>query len=162
MYEQIHRRIVRQYGHETVRSRHARRGTVGVPTPPIDDAGDGRHAGAQHDRGGQDAVTVLNRAGQPGLLTAAQMKEALGEEPDLIVPWLPNPRDPVGRVPYVHNIYTLPEHRRRGLGRRIMEVIIAHCREMGFALVKLHASSEGRPLYESLGFTVNNEMRLNL
>lgn len=35
------------------------------------------------------AVTVLNRAGQPGLLTAAQMTEALGEAPDLIVPWLP-------------------------------------------------------------------------
>lgn len=35
------------------------------------------------------AVTVLNRAGQPGLLTAAQMKEALGEHPDLTVPWLP-------------------------------------------------------------------------
>lgn len=35
------------------------------------------------------AVTVLNRAGQPGLLTAAQMKEALGEDPDLTVPWLP-------------------------------------------------------------------------
>jgi len=80
----------------------------------------------------------------------------------LIVPWLPSPRDPVGRVPYVHNIYTLPEHRRRGLARRIMEVIIAHCREAGFTLVKLHASQEGRPLYESLGFTANNEMRLNL
>jgi pilus assembly protein CpaE len=35
------------------------------------------------------AFTVLNRAGQPGLLTAAQMKEALGEEPDLTMPWLP-------------------------------------------------------------------------
>lgn len=35
------------------------------------------------------AVTVLNRAGQPGLLTVAQVKEALGEDPDLVVPWLP-------------------------------------------------------------------------
>ena len=35
------------------------------------------------------AVTVLNRAGQPGLLTEAQVKEALGEAPDLVVPWLP-------------------------------------------------------------------------
>ncbi len=35
------------------------------------------------------ALTVLNRAGQPGLLTTAQVKEALGEEPDLVVPWLP-------------------------------------------------------------------------
>ncbi len=35
------------------------------------------------------AVTVLNRVGQPGLLTAAQVKEAMGEEPDLQIPWLP-------------------------------------------------------------------------
>jgi pilus assembly protein CpaE len=35
------------------------------------------------------AFTVLNRAGQPGMLTAAQVKEAMGEEPDLVIPWLP-------------------------------------------------------------------------
>jgi pilus assembly protein CpaE len=35
------------------------------------------------------AVTVLNRAGQPGMLTEAQVKEALGEAPDLVFPWLP-------------------------------------------------------------------------
>lgn len=35
------------------------------------------------------AATVLNRAGQPGMLTEAQMKEALGEAPDIVVPWLP-------------------------------------------------------------------------
>lgn len=35
------------------------------------------------------AVTVLNRAGQPGLLNEAQLREALGEAPDLVVPWLP-------------------------------------------------------------------------
>ena len=35
------------------------------------------------------AVTVLNRAGQPGLLTDAQVKDALGEPPDLVFPWLP-------------------------------------------------------------------------
>lgn len=35
------------------------------------------------------AVTVLSRAGQPGMLTEAQVKEALGEAPDLVIPWLP-------------------------------------------------------------------------
>ncbi|MBR0680581.1 P-loop NTPase [Roseomonas eburnea] len=35
------------------------------------------------------SLTVLNRAGQPGLLTEAQVKEALGEAPDLVIPWLP-------------------------------------------------------------------------
>jgi pilus assembly protein CpaE len=35
------------------------------------------------------AFTVLNSLGQPGLLTAEQVKEAMGEEPDLVIPWLP-------------------------------------------------------------------------
>lgn len=35
------------------------------------------------------AVTVLNRAGQPGFLSEAQVREALGEAPDLVIPWLP-------------------------------------------------------------------------
>lgn len=35
------------------------------------------------------ALTVLNRAGQPGFLTEAQIREALGEPPDLTIPWLP-------------------------------------------------------------------------
>jgi pilus assembly protein CpaE len=35
------------------------------------------------------AVTVLNRAGQPGLLTEQQVKDAMGEAPDITIPWLP-------------------------------------------------------------------------
>jgi hypothetical protein len=35
-------------------------------------------------------------------------------------------------------------------------------RKEGFSKVGLHASDEGRPLYESLGFTVSNEMELTL
>ncbi len=80
----------------------------------------------------------------------------------LIVRWLPSPRDPLGRVPYIHNVYTEPGYRRRGFARRIMETIIQYCRDAGYPLIKLHASQEGRPLYESLGFVPNNEMRLNL
>jgi hypothetical protein len=35
-------------------------------------------------------------------------------------------------------------------------------KEQGFGSVVLHASDEGRPLYESLGFQPTNEMRLSL
>jgi hypothetical protein len=40
--------------------------------------------------------------------------------------------------------------------------MIAWCREQGYKTVALHASDEGRPLYESLGFQPTNEMRLHL
>ena len=43
-----------------------------------------------------------------------------------------------------------------------MEAMIEWCRGQRMANVFLHASEEGRPLYDSLGFTSTNEMRLAL
>jgi hypothetical protein len=43
-----------------------------------------------------------------------------------------------------------------------METIVAWCREAGYPSVALHASHEGRPLYETLGFKTTGEMRLRL
>jgi hypothetical protein len=40
--------------------------------------------------------------------------------------------------------------------------MIDSCRREGHAVVFLHASDEGRPLYEELGFRATNEMRLRL
>lgn len=60
------------------------------------------------------------------------------------------------------NVYTQPENRRQGLARRLMTVILDWCRENRIQAVILHASDEGRPLYESLGFRPTKEMRLML
>ena len=43
-----------------------------------------------------------------------------------------------------------------------MEAIIDWSREQRVARVVLHASKDGRPLYESLGFEPSNEMRIKL
>jgi GNAT superfamily N-acetyltransferase len=59
---------------------------------------------------------------------------------------------------YILNVYTEPEHRRRGLARIIMETILAWCRERDVARVTLHPSDEGEPLYRSLGFERTKEM----
>jgi GNAT superfamily N-acetyltransferase len=71
-----------------------------------------------------------------------------------------NPSDP--HRAYILNVYTEPDHRKRGLARRIVMTILAWCRAEGFKAVSLHASTFGRPLYESLGFEPTNEMRLKL
>ena len=57
------------------------------------------------------------------------------------------------------NVYTEPEFRRRGLARRVTEAALDWCKGNGIDLVILHASPEGRGLYESLGFQASNEMR---
>ncbi len=79
-----------------------------------------------------------------------------------LVPFPPSPTNPASHRAFVINIYTEPEFRRRGLARQIMEAILAWCRAQGFASVSLHASDDGRALYESLGFKPTNEMRLML
>jgi hypothetical protein len=43
-----------------------------------------------------------------------------------------------------------------------MDEMIGWCRDQRMTTVYLHASDEGRPLYDSLGFTPTNEMRLHL
>ncbi len=80
----------------------------------------------------------------------------------LLLPYQPGPNDTRAERAFIINVYTEPPHRRQGLAKRLMGVAVEWCREAGFAIVSLHASAEGRPLYESLGFKATNEMRLSL
>ena len=59
------------------------------------------------------------------------------------------------------SMWTDPAHRRRGLGRRVVEAILAWGRANGITRFTLHASNDGRPLYELYGFRPTNEMRLS-
>ena len=65
----------------------------------------------------------------------------------------------IGREAIVLNMYVERDWRRRGLARRLMNEIIAWARQAGIVRLVLHASDEGRPLYESMGFVPTPEMR---
>jgi GNAT superfamily N-acetyltransferase len=80
----------------------------------------------------------------------------------LVSPWPSHPYDGQCRRATILNMYTDPPFRRQGIARRLMQTMIDWCRKEGFVHVTLHASDKGRPLYDSLGFEVTNEMRLNL
>ncbi|MGO8857373.1 MAG: GNAT family N-acetyltransferase [Steroidobacteraceae bacterium] len=77
-----------------------------------------------------------------------------------LCPWPPNPTDPCTQRAVILNVYTEPEFRKRGIARQIMLTILGWVKDHGFHSVNLHASAEGRPLYENLGFEATNEMRL--
>jgi GNAT superfamily N-acetyltransferase len=66
-----------------------------------------------------------------------------------------------GRWGHIMNVYTEPAHRRRGLARWLMRTMLDWCASHAIDRVTLAASDEGRPLYESLGFTPANEMKLS-
>jgi GNAT superfamily N-acetyltransferase len=64
-----------------------------------------------------------------------------------------------GAQALIVNVYCEPEHRRRGLARALMVAMLDWCKRERIAKVVLHASRDGRALYESLGFVQTNEMR---
>ena len=80
----------------------------------------------------------------------------------IISPWPAHPYDLECRRATILNVFTDPEYRRRGIARKLLQTIIGWCQREGFARVTLHASPEGRHLYESLGFEPSNEMHLSL
>ena len=64
-----------------------------------------------------------------------------------------------GAQALIVNVYTERPWRRRGVAERLMRSVLDWTRERGIDDVVLHASPEGRALYEKLGFTATNEMR---
>jgi GNAT superfamily N-acetyltransferase len=78
----------------------------------------------------------------------------------LLSPWPANPHDPCTERAVILNVYTEQEYRRRGVARLIMQAILAWIEAYGLRGANLHASAEGRQLYEKLGFVATNEMRL--
>jgi GNAT superfamily N-acetyltransferase len=80
----------------------------------------------------------------------------------VISPWPAHPYDLECRRATILNVYTYPPYRRCGIARQIVQTMIDWCKREGFANVNLHASEDGRHLYESLGFVPSNEMKLKL
>jgi GNAT superfamily N-acetyltransferase len=80
----------------------------------------------------------------------------------ILVPWPSHTYDGECRRANILNVYTYPQFRRRGIARQLMQFMIEWCRSQGLAMVYLHASEDGRTLYESLGFEPTTEMRLKL
>ncbi|HTU81788.1 MAG TPA: GNAT family N-acetyltransferase [Candidatus Acidoferrales bacterium] len=63
---------------------------------------------------------------------------------------------------WVNSVFVLPELRRQGVARRLMEAGIAWLRARGCVKVRLRTSDEGEPLYRSLGFVAGREMEMDL
>ena len=81
-------------------------------------------------------------------------------------PILPRPRVgaedlELGPEAIVLNVYVEPEWRRRGVAEALMRTLLDDLAARGLRRIVLHASVDGRRLYERLGFEPTNEMRLS-
>jgi GNAT superfamily N-acetyltransferase len=64
-----------------------------------------------------------------------------------------------GQQGLIVNVFTEHDWRRRGLAALLMSHLLNAAKVYNVVSLMLHASSEGRPLYEKLGFVPTNEMR---
>jgi GNAT superfamily N-acetyltransferase len=105
--------------------------------------------------GGQYYGWVASPAGAPERIVAGGGVQL---RPSMPRPGRRGGVQPAGMQALIVNVYTDPAWRRQGLAELIMRTILAWCQETGMVSVALHASSQGRPLYERLGFEASNEM----
>lgn len=65
----------------------------------------------------------------------------------------------------IHQMGVLPEYRRRGIARQVMQHVIRYCARMPVRFMTLQASASGKPLYQSLNFQeqfrIDNYQRSN-
>lgn len=97
------------------------------------------------------------------VVTTAARNEVVSGAGLLVRPMIPRPA-PDGKIDVregtIVNVYTEPAWRRQGIAALVMKHVLEYACENEINRVSLHASSEGRPLYETLGFAPTNEMRL--
>lgn len=64
---------------------------------------------------------------------------------------MPTFSHPTGNRAHLMNVYTRADYRRRGISKKMVEILIDEAKENGVTEISLDATEMGRPLYESLG-----------
>ena len=65
---------------------------------------------------------------------------------------LPSPDNPSGRCAYLMNIYVREAFRRQGVAHQIVSCLIDEAKKRGCGKIYLETTTDGKPLYSSLGF----------
>lgn len=69
---------------------------------------------------------------------------------------MPTFSHPTGNRAHLMNVYTRADYRRRGISKKMVEILIDEAKENGVTEISLDAIEIGRPLYESLGFKASD------
>ena len=76
---------------------------------------------------------------------------------------MPTTSFPNGKVARLMNMYVVPEYRRKGIAKRLLEILAAYAREIDCARIMLNPSAAGKQLYLSFGFqTMDDEYAYRL
>ena len=64
----------------------------------------------------------------------------------------------------VYNVFTYPNYRKRGIATKVLLALLDEARNVGVEYIDLMSTSDGKYLYEKIGFQLNNytPMRITL
>lgn len=65
---------------------------------------------------------------------------------------LPGKKLPDGKNAYIQNVYVLPSYRRKGVGKKLISMVISEVKERGYTRITLHATKMGSELFNNCGF----------
>ena len=57
---------------------------------------------------------------------------------------------------HLKNVYVKKDFRRKGLAKKMLELLIEEAKSRKVTEISLDATEKGRPLYESMGFNSND------
>ena len=76
---------------------------------------------------------------------------------------MPTFSHPTGKRAHLMNVYVKKDFRRKGLAKKMLELLIEEAKSRKVTEISLDATEKGRPLYESMGFSSNaSAMTMNL
>ena len=76
---------------------------------------------------------------------------------------IPTFSHPTGKRAHMMNVYVKKDFRRKGLAKKMLELLIEEAKSRKVTEISLDATEKGRPLYESMGFSHNaSAMTMNL
>lgn len=100
------------------------------------------------ERIGNDLVGMVIDAPEGGLACCGLVN---------IAPRLPRPGALAHYMGYVQWVSTAPQHQYKGYARAVMDALLEETDRRGIEVVELHASPQGRHMYEDLGFFVKDD-----
>jgi len=100
------------------------------------------------ERMGHDLIGMVIDAPEGGLACCGLVN---------IAPRLPRPGALSRYMGYLQWVSTSRQHQYKGYAKAIMDALLAETDDRGIEVVELHASPQGRHMYEDLGFFVKDD-----
>ena len=115
------------------------------------------------DEGGKETVSIdeeLERFFREGLADGSVVVWVAEDEGEIVSTagvcfynYPPTFRNATGKIAYLTNVYTKDEFRNRGIATDLLKHIMDEINSEKCGITRLHASSQGRRMYERMGFT---------